>query len=125
MCPYFAKRASFFFFRINFSISSIVGMSTNALKSALASKSDSVPDAASLLHEDSATLVRTLVLRKLLSDDRLMSRISLQLNHAREKRLALDLGVNTAYSLPTVGIALVGAVWFLCPLPLLSPFRGN
>ena len=58
------------------------------------------------LHEDSATLVRTLVLRKLLSEA-LMPRISLQLNHAREKRLAIDLGVNAAIALDELKMGLL------------------
>ena len=64
----------------------------------------SYPESALPLDEDRSTIIRCLVLRKLLSDS-LMCRIVLQLNRARDKQLALDLGVNSVTSLNELKMA--------------------
>ena len=66
----------------------------------------SYPESALPLDEDRSTIIRCLVLRKLLSDS-LMCRIVLQLNRARDKQLALDLGVNSVTSLNELKMAIL------------------
>ena len=79
----------------------------------------SYPESASPLDEDRSTIIRCLVLRKLLSDS-LMCRIVLQLNRARDKQLALDLGVNSVTSLNELKMAILALSWYARPLPPLT-----
>lgn len=65
------------------------------------------------LLEDGQSLVRCLVLRKMLAD-RHMDRISVQLNRGREKTLAFNLGVNATIALDELKMALLAVSCTRC-----------